>query len=508
MLGPINQQNNKYKRVSKPSWMNTTGPYIGKIVNHLDPDYMGRLEVEILKITESGNPGDGTGYIIPCDYVSPFYGVTPREGISPNQTYGSTQKSYGFWAVPPDVGVKVLVLMAENNYSFGFWIGCIQDRYMNFQIPGHASTTYSSNGKLTPVGEYNKEIKQTGADPTKFIKPANSNRYNNLFLQGLEKDHIRGTTTTSARREVPSMVFGWSSPGPTDKASLKYKYGEEYGRTNVFIDRFGGTSFVMDDGDQTLLRKKTAENDPPEYVNLEAGDKSGDKKLLHNELTRWSTRTGHQILMHNTEDIIYIINAQGTTWIELTNNGKIDIYAQDSISMHTEQDINIKTERDINFEAMRNVHIKANEEIYFESLKTTHFKVGEELNIQSGKDTNLKAGEKISMQSGSDWQVQCGANGKITCSLLSHIKSSEHRETAGEIHMNSPNNLAEEASDAKDATEAFIPIRIPEHEPWKSHENLDPMKFKPDKTDSIANKGVVQEEVELVSVPDTFRKSN
>ena len=525
MLGPINQQNNKYKRVSKPSWMNTTGPYIGKIVNHLDPDYMGRLEVEILKITESGNPGDGTGYIIPCDYVSPFYGVTPREGISPNQTYGSTQKSYGFWAVPPDVGVKVLVLMAENNYSFGFWIGCIQDRYMNFQIPGHASTTYSSNGKLTPVGEYNKEIKQTGADPTKFIKPANSNRYNNLFLQGLEKDHIRGTTTTSARREVPSMVFGWSSPGPTDKASLKYKYGEEYGRTNVFIDRFGGTSFVMDDGDQTLLRKKTAENDPPEYVNLEAGDKSGDKKLLHNELTRWSTRTGHQILMHNTEDIIYIINAQGTTWIELTNNGKIDIYAQDSISMHTEQDINIKTERDINFEAMRNVHIKANEEIYFESLKNTNFKIGEnfwletgkntnikigaELNIESANDTNLKAGAKISMESGADWQVKVGANGKITCGGTSNISSSQHIETAGAIHMNGPSAAtADSAKSAESATEAFIPIRIPEHEPWKSHENLDPMKFKPDKTDAIANKGVVQEEVELASVPDTFRKSN
>ena len=47
-----------------------------------------------------------------------------------------------------------------------------------------------------------------------------------------------------------------------------------------------------------------------------------------NELVRLRTRTGHQILMHNSEDLIYIGNAKGTTWIEMTANGKIDIFAK------------------------------------------------------------------------------------------------------------------------------------------------------------------------------------
>ncbi|MFM6199336.1 MAG: hypothetical protein ACKPE1_09375, partial [Dolichospermum sp.] len=63
---------------------------------------------------------------------------------------------------------------------------------------------------------------------------------------------------------------------------------------------------------------------------MDDGDKDGQ-----NELVRIRTRTGHQILLHNSADLIYIANAKGTAWVELTSNGKIDIFAQDSVSIHT-----------------------------------------------------------------------------------------------------------------------------------------------------------------------------
>ena len=63
--------------------------------------------------------------------------------------------------------------------------------------------------------------------------------------------------------------------------------------------------------------------------------------------------------MHNSEDLIYIGNARGTTWIEMTSDGKIDIHAQDSVSIMTDNDLNITAERDINFEAGRNINMKA-----------------------------------------------------------------------------------------------------------------------------------------------------
>ena len=87
---------------------------------------------------------------------------------------------------------------------------------------------------------------------------------------------------------------------------------------------------------------------------MDDGDVNGQ-----NELIRLRTRTGHQILMHNSQDLIYIANSKGTAWIEMTSAGKIDIYAADSVSIHSEKDFNFRADRDINLEAGRNINVRA-----------------------------------------------------------------------------------------------------------------------------------------------------
>jgi len=452
---------NEFSRTNRPAWMETSGPYIAKIVNHLDSEYMGAIEVEILKLNDAGNPEGGSGYLMPCYYVSPFYGVTPREGVKPNPGFDNTQKSYGIWAIPPDVGTKVVVLAMEESYGFGYWIGCVQDKYMNFMLPGRASTTYNAedNTSPKPVGEYNKSLEPaTGRDPTKYIKPCDTDTCNVLSTQGLSGDTTRGTTTTSARRELPSMVFGWSTPGPADRRQGKptASYGENFGRSQVPFNRLGGSTFVMDDGDPMLVRKTPSSGSnagPPEYASVEK-DEIGEVTLPHNELTRWRTRTGHQILMHNTEDLIYIGNAKGSTWIEMTAEGKIDIFANDSVSVHTKNDLNITADRDIIMTAGRNISLKA------------------------GKDGRITAGEGT------------------------HISSKTHTETAPDgINMNGPT-----------AKTADVPLRTPQHEPWMSHENLNPVEFTPSKTDADPTAGNTVDATgnnftaEYKKVADTFRK--
>lgn len=452
---------NQLSRTNRPSWMETSGPYIGKIVNHIDSEYMGAIEVEILKLNSAGNPEGGSGYLLPCYYVSPFYGVTPIEGAKPNPGFDYTQKSYGMWAIPPDVGTKVVVLAMEESYGFGYWIGCVQDKYMNFMVPGRASTTFNDedSSSAKPVGEYNKTLEDAvGRDPTKYIKPCDMDTCNVLETQGLAGDTNRGTTTSSARRDLPSMVFGWSTPGPADRRQGKpvAPYGENFGQSQVPFNRLGGSTFVMDDGDPMLLRKTPASGEkagPPEYASVEKNE-SGDVTLPHNELTRWRTRTGHQILMHNTEDLIYIGNAKGSTWIELTGNGKIDIFANDSVSIHTSNDLNIKADRDIIMSAGRNISLKA------------------------GKDGLITAGEGT------------------------HISAKTHTESAPEgINMNGPA-----------ATPAYEPMRTPQHEPWMSHENLNPSEFSAEKTAADPEAGNTADETgnnftaDYPKVADTFRK--
>jgi uncharacterized protein (DUF2345 family) len=108
--------------------------------------------------------------------------------------------------------------------------------------------------------------------------------------------------------------------------------------------------------------------------------------------------------------------------------GKIDIFATDSISIHTKNDLNVTADRDINFTAARNI------------------------NLNAGKDTVM------------------------TSAGTSHINSAtEHRETAGKINMNGPV-----------ATKAPKANRIPQHEPWAGHENLNPGFTMADSTEAKA----------------------
>ena len=109
----------------------------------------------------------------------------------------------------------------------------------------------------------------------------------------------------------------------------------------------------------------------------------GRRELPHNELFRVRTRTGHQILLHNTEDLIYISNSKGTAWLEMTSDGKIDIYAEDSISMYSGNDFNFTANRNVTIEAGANLYLKASDNHNASS------KPGGKIQIESAADTNI-----------------------------------------------------------------------------------------------------------------------
>jgi len=442
------------------------GPVWARVVSNVDPTYMGGLEVQIMR--EVGNDDDVSGQIVPVKYLSPFFGSTAKKFVTDQENYDNTQKSFGMWLVPPDVGTWVVCIFINGDYRKGYWIGCVLEENMNFSVPGHAATKFKVDGLAdrVPVAEYNKVARGSTQDPTKILK-VESPLSKVLNDQGLLKDDIRGITTSSARRESPSHVFGISTPGPIDKrpGSKRGKIGKaEHQIPDAPVSRLGGSTFVMDDGDDKFLRKKSPSEGPPEYAGIELKEKDGDVTRPHNELVRIRTRTGHQILLHNSEDLIYIGNSRGTAWVELTSDGKIDIYAEDSISVHTKQDMNFYADRDINLQAGRNFNIKAGNDFQAESVK------------------NLN--------------IIIGANGKITTTSNLDINSGgNHTETASQIHMNGP--VAAKAmplkthvlpTDIDDETvEGLIMRRMPTHEPYPQHENLDPLKYKPAKTDRDAD---------------------
>lgn len=583
----------------------SSGPFEAIVVNHLDPHYMGTLQVELLKQTGAGNQPERTGQMVEAKYLSPFYGVTPVTSNSKNEGYKNSQKSYGFWGVPPDIGTTVLVILVEQSLAKAFWIGCVQEENMNFMVPGYAGTdNLSDYGSRAPSTEYNKFLHSVLLkDPTKYRKPVHADLARSLIQQGLLKDDVRGITTSSARREVPSAVFGISTGGPLDKRknAPKADLGANGLKASMHTHRLGGSSFVMDDGDDKFIRKGKAEDTPMEYVSLELGEEGGDPTLPANELLRLKTRTGHQILLHNTEDLIYIGNAKGTAWIELTSNGKIDIYAADSISVHTANDMNFTADRDINFVAGKNMNMVVGKDIKattgsnmnfvagvnalwnvgdsfevaagenitqyaegnstytstgnanflsaaevfvgssggnvnidaFNNLvvnadKEGHIHIGTDLHIQTLGELDVKSTGEMAVQSTAGMRIHSENTLDILGALATKITSttsidinggSTLKATAGQIDLNSPGAIASiaaaGAAEVSAVPEAPTPTapeppaladqaaRIPQHEPWYEHENLNPAEYTPEKT--LANTHQVQTYVPRT--PDTFAKA-
>jgi hypothetical protein len=510
-----------------------SGPFLARVISHLDATFMGGLEVQLLKAQANTAGEDSQTYS--ARYASPFFGYTPFEFMGQNDGskstldgFNDTQKSYGMWFVPPDVGVNVLVIFVDSDESQCYWFACVPGQFTNNMVPAIAGSTENTldpidkarygNTKLPlPVAEINKIInakKDSEIDPEKIKKPVHP--IADRFLeQGLLEDDVRGVSTSSSRRETPSAVFGISTPGPLDRRTnaKKAKVGKIDDTSEPKpISRLGGTQFVMDDGVDRYHRATTAADGPVKYVDLlDKNTKESDYKaeVPFGEYFRVRTRTGHQLLMHNSEDLIYIGNARGTTWIEMTSNGKIDIYAEDSISVHTKIDFNFRADRDINFEAGRNMNFRT-------ETGKWHAEIGSDMEFLINGDSLLTVGANLDILIGATGKISANnnldlaADGEIRASATGDISigsSSQIVETAPAIHLNDtinavpadiatfvkPYNLRDNPAtsttagwDVKRYQSGIVQSlmkRIPMHEPWPLHENQAPTQLTPDNTD-------------------------
>ena len=306
------------------------GVYIGIVKRNDDPQYMGRLQVWIEEM--GGDPEDESSWI-GVSYASPFGGTTSifEQGTNVKE-YEDTIKSYGFWAVPPDLEARVLVGFAAGKLDKGYWFACLFQRGTQVSIPGiPAKNTWTGENK--PAAPKNK--KDSDPDLEKYVehKPMS----NALKQQGLADDPIRGTTTSSATRETPSKVIGLLTPGQHQ--------------------------FVMDDG-----------------------DKDGNSKLI-----RLRTTSGTQLLLDDTSGHVYIISKAGESWMELSADGRIHIYGSKDISIHTQENLNLYADKSINIEAGIDVNIKAGNDVHAEAGNNVQTLAGQDTMITSGSTSNINS---------------------------------------------------------------------------------------------------------------------
>jgi len=411
-------------------------PYVGVIKNNLDPTRCGRLQVWIPDL--GGKEEDPKNWRT-VSYASPFMGTTDisrgaAKAPNTDNKFGNTPNTYGMWMVPPDIGVEILVLFVGGDPLRGYWFACVNSGLGRHMIPGIAGSNNLAldgassdikqtlqSGSIAPVTEFNENDPNLAQKPSFYTnpKPVHEVQYRLLKEQGLDRDTVRGVVSSSSQRESPSQVFGISTPGrpyPDNGADnpeaylAKVKAGTLSEYDYAYSTRKGGHTFIMDDG------------------NLIGAD----------QLLRLRTAKGHQIMMHDTENTLYLSHADGTSWVELASDGAISIFSSAGFNLRSKGTINLHSDRDVNIDA-NNINMRSRSKLQLNSNQT-NLLTGQ-LRVESTGILEMLAGSGFNIQAGAKISVKAG--GTIALEGSSVLHNSGGTQTVNGVDPIQINNLSD-----------------------------------------------------------------
>jgi hypothetical protein len=459
--------NYKMDRGGMPAEM---GPFIGLVKNNNDPTRSGRLQVYI-ELFGGSNPNDDTLWRW-VNYCPPFYGSTPTGAAAGTGAYlqGNPQ-SYGMWFTPPDIGTQVLCFFVGGDPSQGYYVGCVPRQGITHMIPAigavpksqavtqnGAQSNYFAGSARLPVTEINASNKAVAGNPRYFDQPKPVHSYvaGILFQQGLINDPVRGSIGSTSQRESPSGCYGISTPGRAiylggigggttgdsgvDANQLKGQSPE----SATVIGRRGGHSIVMDDGDL-----------------------NGEDNLI-----RIRTSKGHQITMSDDGNCFYICHANGQSWVELGQEGTLDVYSTNSINLRTDGTINLHADKDVNIYAGENLNMRAKEKAAFQAEGDLNVANKGKMTIFSQGAIGIKSKSTLSLDSQlGSWSAKAALSLKGTVLLLNSgpgLPVSAPKGITKYLQPSTEYNASTGWAVSPTGTESIC-TRAPTHEPYPYH---------------------------------------
>ena len=437
-------------------------PLFGIVKDNIDPIRSGRLQVYISDL--GGLDPDDSNSWVTVSYMTPFYGVTTPSGA--NTGYGEYIKnpnSYGMWNSQPDLGTTVICIFINGDPNYGFWIGCVPQPEALQMVPaiGGTDNIVANAGEAKGLGGairlpvVNLNTNNAGiANSNKFLtdaKPVHSYVASILAQQGLIRDPIRGVIGSSAQRETPSRVgWGVSTPGRpiyeggfTDETIADAATSGKGAGLKV-VARRGGHTLVMDDGDI----------------------------LGRDQLVRIRSSLGHQILMSDDGQTLFIIHANGQSYVELGKEGTIDMYSTNSFNVRTQGDLNLHADNNININAGKQLNISA-DTIAINSENQTTQKVGTDFSLYASGTFTTKVDGKMSFASGADSSFYSDAITYFNGSKI-NLNTGASSLVPQEVK---PLPIVAHTDTLNDATKGWLAApgkllsivsRAPAHAPWSS----------------------------------------
>lgn len=436
-------------------------PIIGIVKNNIDPLRSGKIQVYLNRLN-GPNPDSPLNWTT-VSYLSPFFGYTPNTG-SPDSfgNYEGNPNSYGFWATPPDIGTQVVCIFINGDPNFGYYIGSIPKEGLTHMVPAIGSSAYVipnegesksyGGADRLPVSEYNSAnpAQDNNSIPIDSPRPVHSYQAAILNKQGLLRDPDRGAISSSSQRESPSRVFGMSTPGrPIYEGGYNdvtiadaVKNSEIPDKNFKVIGRLGGHTFVMDDGD------------------LQGRD----------QLVRLRTSGGHTILMNDYAQTLFIVHANGQSYIELGKEGTIDMYSTNSVNIRTQGDLNLHSDNNININAANDLNLSA-KNLNLESVEATKQFVGTTFQQLTKGNHTLKVNNKMSFESKGDSSIKSAGIAYVNGSKV-HLNTGASSLIPEEVKQLP---IVAHTDTLYDETKGFAPApgklpsivtRAPAHSPW------------------------------------------
>ena len=335
-------------------------------------------------------------------YCTPFYSrVESTKGANNQDSFNDTKMSAGIVTPPPDLGTTVLCFFPGGKNSEGYYFACVPDTYMLQSVPEATMVDDFEAGSY--VGG---ELNDKKNNPNDIVNWKTQHRPEDFITQkilqeqGLDRDKVRGLNNSSYMRESPSELVGISSKGRRIDKSGK-----------DFLIQNASALKDINSSDETVragLLGPTARR-KGHSITLDDGDIDGNSNQI-----RLRTSTGHQILMNDNEGIMYVGNAKGTTWIELGNQGTLDVFATDSINFRS---------KNLNFHADENIKFHSTGYTQLVSEQQVHLQSGDDFVISSAGDAGVTS-KKFSVVASGQMNLSGGATSSIKASGIMSVSGS------------------------------------------------------------------------------------
>lgn len=397
-------------------------PFIfeGQVVSNDDPDQMGRVKVWIQALDGEVFEVDQLPW---AEYASMLSGFTVEMPGGTDNTKNHSHAAYGMWAIPK-MGATVYVFCLGGDPSRRVYFASSWRLHRNRSMPaGRNADGFGKPGPWGDAGDGNGTLIP--------IEPAFSNLRDQFQNKVTDSEAItRGTY----ERMAAQPLFDKDGKEGYSKTPLA---GENYldPQTYCFVTPGRHALIFQDDPKYARVRVKTAE--------------------------------GHQIILDDVNERIYVSTAKGKSWIEMDLDGHVHIFGNSNVSVRSGKDINFTADGNINLEAGKGFNLKARGgDIRMATAKQLHVHAVGAAFIAACGNINIDGEAAIKIASADDTDFKVGGDWTCNAERGVDFKYGEKLRFDGNlVHLSGAGSRT--AKKAECPKQPDSPSVVPGHEPWR-----------------------------------------